>query len=165
MPHPCVVLFSGEAAADVALQKTESVLGEFEGLRVLAVTVEGARRAARVGAGSAALRPGGLPRRFVGIYAATRVDDLAGFRRLVAPNPLIFVPIADDSESGLRLLREATLSGAPTVALGEAGARNAALLAISMWATGAGGEKLRKLLDAFRARQTAAVRKMKLPAI
>lgn len=165
VPNPCVVLFSSEAAADLALQKTEVVLSEFPQVRVFAVTVGGGRGSGRSGAASSPLRSGALPRRYVGIYAATRVDDWVGFLRLVSPNPLIFVPVADDPESGLRLLREAVGCGAPTVALGEAGARNAALLAISMWAAGSGADKLRKQLDGFRRRQTTAVRKMKLPAI
>ena len=164
MPIPYVVLFSSDAAGGLALSKTEAVLSEFPDLRLLSVTVESRTNIAGARRGLAALLPGGLPRRFIGIYAASHVDDLGGFLCLVAPNPLIFVPIPENPAAGLRLLKEAASRGAPTVALGEAGARNAALLAISMWAFGAGSDKLRKSLDAFRSSQTAAVRKMKLPA-
>ena len=165
VPISHVVLFSSDAAGERALGKTEEVLSEFPGIRVLAVTVDGGTKAGRAASGATPLSPGGLPTRFIGIYASSRVNDLADFMRLVAPNPLIFVPVAESPDAGLRLLKEAAMCGAPTVALGEAGARNAALLAISMWAAGSGADKLRKPLDAFRARQTAAVRKMKLPAM
>ena len=164
MPIPYVVLFCSDASAELALAKTEAVLGEFPGLRVLAVTLEAGRKTDRIREGSAPLQMGGIPKRFIGIYAATRIDDLPDFLRLVAPNPLIFVPVADSPKTGLRLIQDAASCGAPTVALGETGAMNAALLAISLWAAGSGAGKLRKSLDAFRARQTAAVRKMKLPA-
>lgn len=153
--NPCVVLFSGHAAARLVLQGTETFFGEFPGIGLHHVSWDDSA--------PAALKSAKLPVRYVGIYATSQVKGIAQLMELVSPNPLIVVPFGNDSQSRLRLLRTATGSGAPTVALGEAGARNAALLAIAMWAAGA-KPALRKPLDAFRARQTATVRKMRLPA-
>jgi hypothetical protein len=156
--NPSVILFSDGPAARHLLQNVEDLLGEFPGIRVR-----------NVNNSTSGERPPGAgfkrwPGPFIGIYATSRAEGIAHLMSRVEPNPLIVVPVADDAATGLTLLQAAVTAGAPTVALGEAGARNAALLAIAMFAS-RGAVKVRKALDEFRARQTSTVRKMRLSAI
>jgi hypothetical protein len=154
--NPSVILFSDGAAARVLLQKTESVLAEFPGIRVR-----------NVNKSSSVVSNGGRRRSgppCIGIYATSSPGRIAGLLAQMEPNPLIVVPVAKKAVDGLRLLQAAAAAGAATVALGEAGARNAALLAVSMFAAN-GAEKLRVSLDEFRGRQTSTVLKTRLPAV
>jgi hypothetical protein len=154
--NPSVILFSDGPAARVLLQKTESVLAEFPGIRVRNVN----KSAAEVS--NAVWRRSGPP--CIGIYATSRPGRIAGLLAQMEPNPLIVVPVAKKAADGLRHLQAAAAAGAATVALGEAGARNAALLAVAMFAAN-GAENLRVLLNDFRARQTATVVKTRLPPV
>jgi 5-(carboxyamino)imidazole ribonucleotide mutase len=162
--NPCVILFSDGPAARLLLRNSEALLAEFPGIRVR--NVNNSAAADKKGAVGPATGAGVDRWRgpFIGIYATSEAGSIAELLARVEPNPLIVVPMAQDSESGLALLKEAAAAGAPTVALGEAGARNAALLALSLFAS-RGPVKLRKALDGFRARQTSTVRKMRLPAV
>lgn len=78
--------------------------------------------------------------------------------------PVLGVPVESKALKGLdSLLSIAQMpAGVPvgTLAIGEAGAKNAALLAISILANSRA--ELRKKLHAFRSKQTRAVRKTKL---
>ena len=79
--------------------------------------------------------------------------------------PVLGVPVESKALKGLdSLLSIAQMpAGVPvgTLAIGEAGAKNAALLAVSILANSR--PPLRKKLVAFRSRQTRAVVKSKLP--
>ncbi len=156
--NPSVILFSDGPAARLLLQKTEAVLADFPEIRVRIVNK-------RPGVGTTGVA--GMERlhtSVIGIYATSRPGSVADLSAWLEPNPLIVIPAARSRASGLRLLQSAAAAGAPTVALGEAGARNAALLAVSMLAAN-GSKALRDSLDEFRARQTSAVRKTNLPAV
>jgi phosphoribosylcarboxyaminoimidazole (NCAIR) mutase len=156
--NPSVILFSDGPAARHLLQNAESLLAGFPEIRVRIVN----KSASEERTPSARLKR--WPGSFIGIYATSRAESIANLMERVEPNPLIVVPVAEDSATGLTLLQAAVTAGAPSVALGEAGARNAALLAIAMFAS-RGALRLRKALDDFRARQTSTVRKMSLPAV
>ncbi len=156
--NPSVILFSDGPAARLLLQKTEAVLADFPEIRVRIVN-----KSTWVGtAGWAGMGRSYTP--VIGIYATSRPGSIAAVSAWLEPNPLIVVPTAGNRAGGLRLLQAAAAAGAPTVALGEAGARNAALLAVSMFAAN-GSKSLRKSLDEFRARQTSAVLATRLPAV
>src|SRR6476469_5437626 len=79
--------------------------------------------------------------------------------------PVLGVPVPTRHLHGMDSLHSIVQmpKGVPvaTFAIGEAGAANAALFAVSMLA--ATDAKLRDKLDAFRARQTEAARSMTLP--
>jgi 5-(carboxyamino)imidazole ribonucleotide mutase len=80
--------------------------------------------------------------------------------------PVLGVPVESKALKGLdSLLSIAQMpAGVPvgTLAIGEPGAKNAALLAISILALR--DEKLRRRWETFRAKQTRTVRAQKLPA-
>ena len=105
-------------------------------------------------AGGAAAR--GLEVVITGAGGAAHLPGMAASKTLL---PVIGVPIQSKSLNGLdSLLSIAQMpAGIPvaTVAIGEAGARNAALLATAILA--AGHPPLRDALAAFRERQTAEV--------
>ena len=105
-------------------------------------------------AGSSAAR--GLEVVFAGAGGAAHLPGMAASKTLL---PVIGVPIQSKSLNGLdSLLSIAQMpAGIPvaTVAIGEAGARNAALLATAILA--ARHPPLRDALAAFRERQTAEV--------
>ena len=79
--------------------------------------------------------------------------------------PVLGVPVESKALKGLdSLLSIAQMpAGVPvgTLAIGQAGAKNAALLAVSILATSR--SDLRKKLQAFRSKQTKAVLKTKIP--
>ena len=79
--------------------------------------------------------------------------------------PVLGVPVESKALKGLdSLLSIAQMpAGVPvgTLAIGEPGAKNAALLAISILALH--DEKLRRRWETFRAKQTRTVRAQKLP--
>lgn len=154
--NPSVILFSDGPAARLLLQKTEAVLAGFPEIRVKSVN----KSAATVSKTDLRVRGGA----FVGILATSRAGGIAGWQARLGPNPLIVVPVPKSPADGLRLLQAVTEAGCATVALGEAGARNAALLAVAIIATN-GAAKLRKSLDVFRGRQTATVRRTRLPSL
>src|SRR5579871_419016 len=100
------------------------------------------------------------------IAGAGGAAHLPGMAAAFTTLPVLGVPVESRALRGLdSLLSIAQMpAGVPvgSLAIGEPGAKNAALLAISILALH--DEKLRRRWEKFRARQTATVRRMKLPA-
>jgi 5-(carboxyamino)imidazole ribonucleotide mutase len=100
------------------------------------------------------------------IAGAGGAAHLPGMAAAFTTLPVLGVPVESKALKGLdSLLSIAQMpAGVPvgTLAIGEPGAKNAALLAISILALQ--DEKLRIAWEAFRTRQTKAVRAQKLPA-
>jgi 5-(carboxyamino)imidazole ribonucleotide mutase len=99
------------------------------------------------------------------IAGAGGAAHLPGMAAAFTTLPVLGVPVESRSLKGLdSLLSIAQMpAGIPvgSLAIGEPGAKNAALLAISILALRDG--KLRAKWEAFRAQQTRAVRQQKLP--
>jgi 5-(carboxyamino)imidazole ribonucleotide mutase len=99
------------------------------------------------------------------IAAAGGAAHLAGVIAAYTWLPVLGVPIRSAALQGLdSLLSMAQMPGGipvGTLAIGSAGAKNAALLAASILAIS--DEKIRKKLQAFRKKQTEAVLAAKLP--
>ena len=153
---PSVILFGDGPAARLLLRKAAAVLAGFPEIRAQIVN--------KLPAAVSKSGPRLPATPFICIFATSRPAAVTKVLEAVEPNPLIVVPVAMKPTDGTRLLRAAAQTGAPTVALGEAGARNAALLAVSMIAA-RGAKKTRQALDVFRARQTSNVLKTRLPAV
>jgi 5-(carboxyamino)imidazole ribonucleotide mutase len=100
------------------------------------------------------------------IAGAGGAAHLPGMAAAFTTLPVLGVPVESKALKGLdSLLSIAQMpAGVPvgTLAIGEPGAKNAALLAISILALH--DEKLRRRWETFRAKQTQAVRAQKLPA-
>ena len=100
------------------------------------------------------------------IAGAGGAAHLPGMAAAFTTLPVLGVPVESKALKGLdSLLSIAQMpAGVPvgTLAIGEPGAKNAALLAISILALR--DEKLRQAWEAFRAQQTRTVRAQKLPA-
>jgi 5-(carboxyamino)imidazole ribonucleotide mutase len=100
------------------------------------------------------------------IAGAGGAAHLPGMAAAFTTLPVLGVPVESRALKGLdSLLSIAQMpAGVPvgTLAIGEPGAKNAALLAVSILALQ--DEKLRAKWQAFRTTQTDAVRKQKLPA-
>jgi len=100
------------------------------------------------------------------IAGAGGAAHLPGMAAAFTTLPVLGVPVESRALKGLdSLLSIAQMpAGVPVgaLAIGEPGAKNAALLAISILALR--DEKLRAKWEAFRSKQTRAVRKQKLPA-
>ena len=99
------------------------------------------------------------------IAGAGGAAHLPGMAAAFTTLPVLGVPVESKALKGLdSLLSIAQMpAGVPvgTLAIGEPGAKNAALLAISILALH--DEKLRREWETFRAKQTQAVRAQKLP--
>jgi len=100
------------------------------------------------------------------IAGAGGAAHLPGMAAAFSTLPVLGVPVESRALKGLdSLLSIAQMpAGIPvgSLAIGEPGAKNAALLAISILALH--DDKLRAKWEAFRAKQTRTVRKQKLPA-
>jgi 5-(carboxyamino)imidazole ribonucleotide mutase len=100
------------------------------------------------------------------IAGAGGAAHLPGMAASFTTLPVLGVPVESRALKGLdSLLSIAQMpAGVPvgTLAIGEPGAKNAALLAVSILALQ--DEKIRRAWEKFRARQTRAVRAQKLPA-
>jgi 5-(carboxyamino)imidazole ribonucleotide mutase len=100
------------------------------------------------------------------IAGAGGAAHLPGMAAAFTTLPVLGVPVESKALKGLdSLLSIAQMpAGVPvgTLAIGEPGAKNAALLAISILALR--DEKLRRRWEIFRTKQTRAVRAQKLPA-
>jgi 5-(carboxyamino)imidazole ribonucleotide mutase len=100
------------------------------------------------------------------IAGAGGAAHLPGMAAAFTTLPVLGVPVESKALKGLdSLLSIAQMpAGVPvgTLAIGEPGAKNAALLAISILALQ--DDKLRRRWEAFRAKQTRTVRAQKLPA-
>ena len=101
----------------------------------------------------------GLQAIIAGAGGAAHLPGMLAAKTIV---PVLGVPVASQHLSGVDSLHSIVQmpKGVPvaTFAIGEAGAVNAALFAVAMLANQDPG--LRALLEAFRARQTAAARAM-----
>jgi len=99
------------------------------------------------------------------IAGAGGAAHLAGFIAAYTWLPVLGVPIQSKALQGLdSLLSTAQMPGGipvGTLAIGNAGAKNAALLAAAILATS--DEKVRQKLEAFRKKQSEAVLTAKLP--
>jgi 5-(carboxyamino)imidazole ribonucleotide mutase len=99
------------------------------------------------------------------IAGAGGAAHLPGMAAAFTTLPVLGVPVESRALKGLdSLLSIAQMpAGVPvgTLAIGEPGAKNAALLAISILALH--DEKVRRAWEGFRAKQTRTVRKQKLP--
>jgi len=99
------------------------------------------------------------------IAGAGGAAHLPGMAAAFTTLPVLGVPVESKALKGLdSLLSIAQMpAGVPvgTLAIGEPGAKNAALLAISILALH--DEKLRRRWETFRAKQTRTVRAQKLP--
>ena len=92
------------------------------------------------------------------VVANTSADPLSAKVAAVTAKPVLAVPLEAAGVTGLASLQATTMGGGPpvaTLAIGKAGATNAALLAVAILANA--DEGLRGKLDAFRAEQTARV--------
>ncbi len=100
------------------------------------------------------------------IAGAGGAAHLPGMTASFTTLPVLGVPVESRALKGLdSLLSIAQMpAGVPvgTLAIGEPGAKNAALLAVSILALQ--DEKIRRAWEKFRAKQTRAVRAQKLPA-
>ena len=100
------------------------------------------------------------------IAGAGGAAHLPGMAAAFTTLPVLGVPVESKALKGLdSLLSIAQMpAGVPvgTLAIGEPGAKNAALLAISILALH--DEKLRRAWETFRAKQTQQVRAQKLPS-
>ena len=100
------------------------------------------------------------------IAGAGGAAHLPGMTASFTTLPVLGVPVESRALRGLdSLLSIAQMpAGVPvgTLAIGEPGAKNAALLAVSILALH--DEKIRRAWEKFRAKQTRAVRAQKLPA-
>src|ERR1700679_2580671 len=100
------------------------------------------------------------------IAGAGGAAHLPGMAAAFTTLPVLGVPVESRALKGLdSLLSIAQMpAGVPvgSLAIGEPGAKNAALLAISILSLRA--EKLRAKWEAFRTKQTRAVRQQKLPS-
>lgn len=105
------------------------------------------------------------------IAGAGGAAHLPGMTACLTHLPVLGVPVESKTLKGLdSLLSIAQMpKGIPvgTLAIGEAGATNAGLLAVSILASGnlPLSAKLQKLLLNFRKKQTATVKKQKLPSL
>ena len=101
------------------------------------------------------------------IAGAGGAAHLPGMTSSMTSLPVLGVPVPSTGLSGLDSLLSIVQmpGGVPvgTLAIGKPGAKNAALLAAAILALN--DKDLAKRLDGFRARQTARVRKMRLPAV
>jgi 5-(carboxyamino)imidazole ribonucleotide mutase len=99
------------------------------------------------------------------IAGAGGAAHLPGMLAAHTPVPVLGVPVLTRSLEGIDSLLSIVQMpfGVPaaTFAIGEAGAKNAALFAIAMLAND--DPALRKKLDEFRAKQTDKVKNLKLP--
>src|SRR6266576_2945244 len=99
------------------------------------------------------------------IAGAGGAAHLAGVVAALTPLPVLGVPVQSKTLQGLdSLLSMVQMPGGipvGTLAIGEAGAKNAALLATAILATS--DDKIRQRLEAFRVTQTEKVLAAKLP--
>ena len=147
---PCVALVAADDAGIAALRPTREALDGFAVVWRETLLTDG---------GSGSLDARGLRAIIVASADAALPAALSEQTRL----PVIRVPIPNGERGGIRLLQDEStanlLAGGngpfATVAIGEAGAKNAALFVVSM--LGLTDARLRTEWLAFRQRQTDAV--------
>jgi 5-(carboxyamino)imidazole ribonucleotide mutase len=160
MPKPLVAIVMGSKSDWDTMRHTAETLDELgvpNEARVLSAhrtpeaTTEFARNASERG-----LR--------VIIAGAGGAAHLAGVIAANTVLPVLGVPIQSKLQGLDSLLSTAQMPGGipvGTLAIGDAGAKNAALLAVAILATS--DKKLRQRLEAFRKRQSESVLSTKLP--
>ncbi|OGA12929.1 MAG: 5-(carboxyamino)imidazole ribonucleotide mutase [Betaproteobacteria bacterium RIFCSPHIGHO2_12_FULL_69_13] len=156
-----VGIVMGSASDWEAMKAAAKMLEEF-GVSYEAKTMSAHRSPKLVASWASSAAQRGLKAIIAGAGGAAH---LAGVVAAHTTLPVLGVPIATKSLHGLDSLL-ATVQmpkGVPvaTFTIGETGAANAALYAVAMLALS--DARLAKKLAAFRRRQTAAVRKAKLP--
>ena len=156
-----VGIVMGSASDWEAMKAAAKMLEEF-GVSYEAKTMSAHRSPKLVASWASSAAQRGLKAIIAGAGGAAH---LAGVVTAHTTLPVLGVPIATKSLHGLDSLL-ATVQmpkGVPvaTFTIGETGAANAALYAVAMLALS--DARLAKKLAAFRRRQTAAVRKAKLP--
>jgi 5-(carboxyamino)imidazole ribonucleotide mutase len=159
---PQVGLIMGSASDWKTLSAAAAVLNEFE-VAYEKNIVSAHRTPAWLAEYAGSAQERGLQ---VIIAGAGGAAHLPGMAAAFTTLPVLGIPVESKALRGLdSLLSIAQMpAGVPvgTLAIGEPGAKNAALLAISILALS--DAKLRKAWETFRAQQTRAVRAQKLPS-
>jgi 5-(carboxyamino)imidazole ribonucleotide mutase len=150
------------APAAALLEECGQVLGEFELAAEYVTLTAGESRTIAPVVAAAAERDG------IEVIIAISTGKLGLGTRLASHTalPVLMVPVDDTGKNGLASLQEAVkkpAAGSETAvfALGVAGARNAALFAVSILALK--DEEIAARWTAFRKQQTGKVLAMKLP--
>jgi 5-(carboxyamino)imidazole ribonucleotide mutase len=160
-PGTKVGLIMGSVSDWKTLSATAAILEEF-GVAYEKKVVSAHRTPHWLAEYAASAKPRGLQ---VIIAGAGGAAHLPGMAAAFTTLPVLGVPVESKALRGLdSLLSIAQMpAGVPvgTLAIGEPGAKNAALLAISILALH--DEKLRREWETFRAKQTQTVRAQKLP--
>jgi 5-(carboxyamino)imidazole ribonucleotide mutase len=155
-PSPLVAVVMGSASDWPTMKHTADLLERF-GVPYEAKVLSAHRMPVELGEFGLAAADRGLRAIIAGAGGAAHLPGmLAAHTRI----PVLGVPVQSKALSGLDSLLSIVQmpAGVPvaTLAIGEAGAKNAALLAVAMLATTDAG--LAKKLDAFRKEQTQAAR-------
>lgn len=161
MTKPLVAIVMGSESDWETMKEASLVLKEFGVEHVCEIT-----SAHRTPKKMAAFAEGALAKGIqVLIAGAGGAAHLPGMVAAHTTLPVLGVPVESKALKGLdSLLSIAQMpAGVPvgTLAIGKAGAKNAALLAVAILATH--DSALQKKLQVFRAKQTARVERQKLP--
>ena len=161
MNHPLVGVVMGSQSDWDVMQHAVDLLRQF-GVPLEAKVVSAHRTPDALFAYAESAAGRGLRCIIAGAGGAAHLPGMLAAKTIV---PVLGVPVTSRALRGLDSLLSIVQmpKGVPvaTFAVGEAGAANAALFAVAMLANN--DAKLAKKLAAFRKKQTAAVRAMKLP--
>lgn len=159
---PLAGIIMGSASDWATMQHAAAILEQF-GVPYEKEIVSAHRTPAKLVTYASTARKRGLKCIIAGAGGAAHLPGMAAAMTEI---PVLGVPVQSKALKGLdSLLSIAQMpAGIPvaTFAIGEAGAKNAALFAVSL--LGADDKALMKKLSAFRKKQTDTVLKMKLPA-
>lgn len=159
--RPLVGVIMGSTSDWETMQRASEVLAEFEVAHECKV-VSAHRTPKLLAEYAESAQERGLAVIIAGAGGAAHLPGMVAAQTVL---PVIGVPVESKSLSGLDSLLSIVQmpAGVPvgTVAIGRAGAANAALLAVAILATSR--PELRERLTAFRRRQTEAVLAAKLP--
>lgn len=155
--NPAVAIIMGSQSDWETMKHAADVLDDF-GIKHEALVVSAHRTPKRLYEFASGARDNGFK---VIIAGAGGAAHLPGMAASLTPLPVFGVPVKSKALKGVdSFLSIAQMpAGIPvgTLAIGEAGAKNAALLAAAVLALS--DKTIAKKLDVFRARQTAAVAK------
>lgn len=161
MNKPIVAIVMGSQSDWETMKESAQILKEF-GVPFVAEVTSAHRTPKKMAAFAEKAQSSGLE---VIIAGAGGAAHLPGMTAAYTTLPVLGVPVESRALKGLdSLLSIAQMpAGVPvgTLAIGKAGAKNAALLAISI--LGTHRPEYRKRLAAFRSKQTKSVLKHKLP--
>ena len=166
LPHssPLIGIVMGSDSDWPVMQAAANMLDDF-GVAYEARVVSAHRTPDALFEYAATAQQRGLKAIIAGAGGAAHLPGMLASKTVV---PVLGVPVPSKALNGLDSLLSIVQmpKGVPvaTFAIGEAGAANAALFAVSMLATGddAAAKSLAKKLAAFRKKQTARVKAMKL---